>query len=346
MMSYWRKRKNCRTEDIVYTIGNNGQYDNHSIAYCLLGYYCAYYRYYYPAEFVTACLNNAANNGDIENGALLAKERGFQLVQPTFRYSKAQYFFNKETNSIYKGVAAIKGMNAQVADELYEMRDMQFDNFIDFLVKSKEQTIIKTNQTEALIQIEYFKEFGEIPYLMKCLEVFKQFGKRTEIKKAELETLGVDEEFMQTISAKITAKKFTRVNMTAMMDKLVKIHYHPRPVMIGELVAYQKKHFGHIDMKDKKYKRLAYIESVDTRYSPKLTTYALSKGERLQCKVSKVAFCKQKIHDGDILVIKKCEQRNKQTKDENGKWVPLPNETEWWITEYAVVDNIERYLEK
>ena len=38
---------------------------NHSVAYCLLGYLCAYYRYYHPLEFLTSYLNNAANDGDI-----------------------------------------------------------------------------------------------------------------------------------------------------------------------------------------------------------------------------------------------------------------------------------------
>ena len=37
---------------------------NHSIAYCLLGYLCGYYRYYHPLEFITSYLNNAANDND------------------------------------------------------------------------------------------------------------------------------------------------------------------------------------------------------------------------------------------------------------------------------------------
>lgn len=317
---------------------------NHSIAYCLLGYYCAYYRYYYPIEFITACLNNAANNDDIENGALLAKERGIQLVQPTFRYSKSYYFFDKASNSIYKGVAAIKGLNECVADELYEMRNMKFNSFMCFLVATKIHTTIKMNQLEALIQIEYFKEFGEIPYLMACLAIYKKYHKRSEIKKEELPVIGLDETFMESVCTKVTAKKFTGVDMTAVMEQIVKATYTYREVSIGELVAYQQKHIGHIDIADAKYKRVAYVEKVDTTYSPKLFTYALSKGNRLQVKVSKVRYAKQKVQAGDILVIKKCVPKCKQIKNENGDWVANPYEKEWWLEDYVVVDNIARYI--
>lgn len=317
---------------------------NHSIAYCLLGYYCAYYRYYYPAEFITACLNNAANNEDIENGALLAKEKGFQVVQPTFRYSKSNYFFDKNTNSIYKGVAAIKGLNEEVSDKLYEMRDMEFDSFIKFLVKAKEFTGIKSNQLKALVQIDYFKEFGSITYLMECLSVYEKYHKRMEIKKAEIADSGLTEQFMETVCKKVTAKKYTSVNMIAVMEKLVQINYKPRQISVGEFIAYQQKHIGHIDIADKKYKHIAYVETIDVRYSPKLTTYALSNGNRVQCKIQKQIFRTNPITEGDILVIKKCESKPKQRKNENGDWVAVAGEKDWWIMDYVVIDNINQYL--
>lgn len=56
---------------------------NHSIAYCLLGYLCAYFRYYNPIEFITSFLNNAANDDDIQSGTALARQRGIKIIQPT-----------------------------------------------------------------------------------------------------------------------------------------------------------------------------------------------------------------------------------------------------------------------
>ena len=38
---------------------------NHSIAYCLIGYICAWLRYYHTGEFIATYLNCAANEDDI-----------------------------------------------------------------------------------------------------------------------------------------------------------------------------------------------------------------------------------------------------------------------------------------
>lgn len=39
---------------------------NHSTGYSMIGYTCAYMRYYYPHEFIAAYLNNANNEDDIK----------------------------------------------------------------------------------------------------------------------------------------------------------------------------------------------------------------------------------------------------------------------------------------
>ena len=86
------------------------------------GYMCARMRYYYPLEFTTAYLNNAENDDDIANGLLIAKTKGIGMNNIKFRYSKAEYMCDKETNTIYKGIKSIKYLNKQCAEELYELR--------------------------------------------------------------------------------------------------------------------------------------------------------------------------------------------------------------------------------
>lgn len=112
---------------------------NHATGYSMIGYYCAYLRYYYPLEFTCAYLNNAANNEDFVNGEKLAKLLGIKLQSPKFGYSKAEYFFNKETNTIYKGVGSIKYLNGQKANILYELsQSKKYETFTDALFDTKE----------------------------------------------------------------------------------------------------------------------------------------------------------------------------------------------------------------
>ena len=59
---------------------------NHSTGYSMIGYMCAYLRYYYPREFITAYLNNANNEDDIMLGTELAKQLGITIHSIKFRH--------------------------------------------------------------------------------------------------------------------------------------------------------------------------------------------------------------------------------------------------------------------
>ncbi len=87
----------------------------------MIGYLCAYLRYYYPAEFITAYLNNANNEDDIKNGSALAELYGIQIVPPRYGISKDKYVFDKDRHVIAKGINSIKYMNSAVANELYDL---------------------------------------------------------------------------------------------------------------------------------------------------------------------------------------------------------------------------------
>ena len=77
----------------------------------MIGYLCAYLRYYYPYEFITAYLNNADNEDDIKNGNELATLYGIKIIPPKFGISKDEYVFNKEKKVIAKGLSSVKYMN-------------------------------------------------------------------------------------------------------------------------------------------------------------------------------------------------------------------------------------------
>ena len=79
---------------------------NHSTGYSMIGYMCAYLRYYYPREFITAYLNNANNEDDIMLGTELAKQLGITIHSIKFRHSTAKYSCDKD--GIYKGIASVK----------------------------------------------------------------------------------------------------------------------------------------------------------------------------------------------------------------------------------------------
>lgn len=178
---------------------------NHSVAYCLLGYLCAYYRYYNPIEFITSFLNNAANEDDIQSGTALAKQRGIRILQPKYGFSKADYFFDKEANVISKGVSSVKYMSKAGADELYKLsKARKYDFFIDLLKDISEYTSLDSRQLDILIKIDYFAQFGNQRELFKIIEMFELL-KKGSAKKIRRDV--IDGTWLEKIVSKNSSSK-------------------------------------------------------------------------------------------------------------------------------------------
>ena len=154
------------------------QNDNHSIAYCLLGYLCGYYRYYYPMEFITAFLNNAQNDEDVANGTKLMKRYGISISNPKWGVSRGTFFFDKENKVIYKGLGSVKHLSESVSEELYELsKSRTYSHFVDVLSDMAEKTSIDARQIDILIKLDYFSSFGNQRELFRIRELFDLFKK-------------------------------------------------------------------------------------------------------------------------------------------------------------------------
>ena len=157
---------------------------NHSVAYCLLGYLCAYYRYYHPIEFITSFLNNAANEDDIRNGTAYANKVGIKITMPKWGLSKSEYFFDSEKNIIAKGLTSIKFMSSGIAEELYKLaHERTYTKFVDILADLDSKTSINTRQLDILIKLDFFSDFGNQRELIRISEMYYDTFKKGQAKK-------------------------------------------------------------------------------------------------------------------------------------------------------------------
>ena len=157
---------------------------NHSIAYCLLGYLCGYYRYYHPLEFITAYLNNAANDDDIYMGSEYARKQGILITPPKWGISRGEYSFSNEKKTIAKGLSSIKYMSRQLADDLWSLfQSRQFDTFTDLLYGLDQETCINSRQLEILIKLDYFSDFGNQRELLRINSIFTDGFKKGQAKQ-------------------------------------------------------------------------------------------------------------------------------------------------------------------
>lgn len=300
---------------------------NHSVAYCLLGYLCAYYRYYNPIEFITSFLNNAANEDDIQNGTMLARQRGIQIIPPKFGVSKGEYFFDKEKNVIAKGVSSVKYMSMAGADELYALsKSCRYDCFIDLLRDINAKTSIDSRQLEILIKIDYFSMFGNQRELFKIVEMFEIF-KKGEAKKIRKEN--VDGTWMARIVKKCStgktksgeeAKSYT---ITDMNELLHDIEYFIKGSHVKDLSVFMKaKNFrdimgyaGYVSGEEGDRNKLFITNVYPVRrkrdnevFGYSVLTQSIGSGKESRMTVFKKRFDQEPIREGDIIVCKRWER--------------------------------------
>ena len=318
---------------------------NHADPYSWIGYICGYLRYYYPLEFITSALNIFEDKEEKSLAIIdYAKRRGITISPIKFRHSVAQYNFDKETNQIFKGLASIKYLNSVIADEIYALKDNQYDTFIDLLMDLKTKTSLDSRQTEILIDLDFFSEFGETNSLIfqyKILNIFfdktkRQFKK--QFSKDKLEAMNIPLDYIRPFAGKETPKMFTQVDALQFLRFLsTKVKVKPRT--LAEKVNAQQKRLGYIDVKDDRYKNHFVILEVDTRYSPKIKAYSLRSGEVLTYKINKRIYSRNKLTEGTIVLVNKKETKNRVRKTENG-FEDVPGVFDVWWTSYQEVNNL------
>ena len=181
-----REEAEAEAKEFLQIIEDSASYQfglNHSIAYCLLGYLCAYFRHYHPVEFLTSFLNNAANDSDIVNGTTYAGKIGIKITMPKWGVSRGTYFFDADKRIIAKGLSSIKYMSDGLADELYALSQNTYKTFVDLLHDMDTKTSINTRQLDILIKLDYFSEFGNQRELLRITELFYSTFKKGEAKQ-------------------------------------------------------------------------------------------------------------------------------------------------------------------
>lgn len=290
---------------------------NHSLPYSMIGFACGHLRKYHTIEYLTVLLN--INEGNQEKTTKIieyAKSKGIKVKPIEFGKSKADYFFDKTENAIYRGCASIKYLNKEVANELYELSKNKYDNFIDLLVDIAEKTSANTRQIGILIQLNYFKQFGENG---KLLSIYKEFTEGSN---------KYDKKY----------KDNTKIRRITALKEIESITPNKR-ISLKEQIKFEQELLGYIQTTIPNINpRYAYVMDIDTKFSPKLNLYCLAKGTTGIMKVSKWAFEKYPIETGDVIYINKSKKRS-QKIFKDGKFIENEDVKEYWIEEYTIANS-------
>lgn len=316
--------------DIILAASSYAFSWNHSDAYSCIGYISGFLRYYYPLEFLTAAFNTFTGKEDkIVAITKYADKVGIKIQPPKFRHSKSGYQMDKETNSIYKGLESIKYLNADVSNQLYEMRDTHFDSFIDFLNVCP----LNSRQLDILVKLDFFSEFGKSQKLLKIIDLYNLLHGKKQIKKGKTD-LPIESLEKYCISETEKMYKFDNEHMDAMLANLCN-RIPNTDIPLQTKLQIQQEMCGYISYIDVSKTNSAVVMNIDCKYSPKATLYLISSGQTISAKIAKKTYQNNPCCTGDVLNYR--SERRPKWKKVNDEWVQdAAMGYDTWLTSYTI----------
>lgn len=304
---------------------------NHSQPYSYEGYACGWLRYYYPVEFLTCALNINKDNDD-KTKALTnyANKVGIKIMPIKFRHSTFEYTGDTKNKCIYKAISSIKHMNDKLSQELYRLRDKQYDSFINLLVDIG-QTSCDSRQLGILIDLGFFDEFGHPNQLNKQVEMFNKFYGRKQIKKNSIE--GYPEWVFEKHCDKSSDKMYKFSDTLPMLIELCSTVDYPKTTIKNRIQS-ELEHLGYIqttleNISDEYY----YVNGINGNW---LTLYQLHTGNTIKIKSRKKYLQDTDIDVNKIIKIIEIKDEQKWCKDAMGEWY-RSDETEPILTRFLVL---------
>jgi len=133
---------------------------SHAAGYAVIAYQTAWLKYYYPVEFMTACLNSfMGNNSKIAEYVHECSLMGISVEPPDI--NKSDVKFSVHSGKIQFGLAAVKNVGWAAAQEIVNERKMgkEYTGFKDFCARIDAKDVNK-RCVESLIKCGAFDSFG------------------------------------------------------------------------------------------------------------------------------------------------------------------------------------------
>lgn len=304
---------------------------SHSLSVAIDSLYGAYLKANYPIEYFTVALSLYSD--DLDRTAKLIAEMPYfdvSLKPIKFRHSRASYNMEKETNTIYKGLESIKYMNSDVSEQLYSMKDQQFNSFIDLLLVFPGNS----RQREILIKLGFFEEFGSSQKLLQTAQLYDTYHNKKIIKKNKCNLpIELIEKYMDSETEK--QYRFTPEGMDALLAELCD-NIPNKDIPLQSRLQAEREYLGYISYTDPSRPNTAVIMDLNTKYSTfKAQLYCLSDGQTITVKIKRKSYEQTPIAVGTIINYR-TETKPGWRKDENNQWQIDYSKTDTWLTSYII----------
>ena len=301
----------------------------HAVSVAYDSIYGAEAKEHHPLEYFTTVLNEYQSDNEKTSRIIAELDYfGIHLENIKFGKSKSEYTFDKNTNTIYKSISSIKYCNEVIANELYELgKNNTYKNFVDVIKDIKTKTSVNSRQLQILTILNFFSDYGSNKKLLQIIEMFEKFYDRKQIKKADVEVLGIDLNEFEGCYDNETQKMYKDLHMDRYVEKMSK-KIEDKSLSIKEQIKYEQEYLEYIIYSNPKApKNMFYV--VEAKFykdktKPYLNLYNLRTGDTLKTKItSGKSFVERPFQTGNVINVTEFREKNKM-KMVNGTWVKTP----------------------
>lgn len=334
------------SHDVWQIIDDSCRYSfnaSHSYSVAIDSLYGAYLKAKHPLVFYEVFLNILDEKGNAKDRmkkTRMEAENGFRIrfAPLRFRQDNRQITSDAETNSIWGTLKSIKGFGKQLANQLYAIKDMQFDSFVDLLVYFEENGMNSCKIRE-LISIQYFEEFG---FNKKLLAIYDEFDSGKERYSR-------------------SHKEETKIKRLAALKEFEKNCPNEALKLSGQMEIDQDI-LGYTQVTIPVGPRYIYVQSVDTKFAPRVEAYCLANAKTESLRVTKKIFAAKPIAEKDIVFCKRLISKPRLVFVSEGNYATACGKEqfkkncencwdkkgcinrEWWIDDYEICNALkEKY---
>lgn len=316
---------------------------SHAYSVALDSVYGAYLKAYYPLEYYTVILNIYQNDSD--KIAEIEQELdyfGIKIGPIIFGGSRANYTPDKETNTIFKGIWSVKFMNERMSEELFELSQTEpylnkekdaLDLFLDLI----ENTSVNSRQTEILINLDFFAEFGTAEFLLNIWNTMNNKGMPELVDEKYADKKKNPVFYSKNHIDKTKAKRIE--NLRGYVELLEE--NPPAERTTYEKIMYEKEFIGHATTTFPELPpSYVLITNLNLKYTPILEVYQLSTGKTFDVKIKKNKFYDTYdnpiVFRGNIIrIIDSHKEYGKKLVD--GKWYDNKSVTWMFIDKMSII---------
>lgn len=312
----------------------------HAVSVAYDSIYGAEAKEHHPLEYYTVVLNKYQSDNEKTSRIISELDYfGIHIENIKFGKSKNEYTFDRNTNTIYKSISSIKYCNETMANELYELaQNNSYDSFIDLLVDIKLKTSVNSRQLQILTILNFFSDYGNNKKLLQIIDLFEKLYERKQIKKSDIDSLGIDRNIFEGCYDTETPKMYKDLHMDDYIKRISETIENVS-LSIKEQIKYEQEYLEYIIYTNPNApKNMFYVvecKFYKDKTKPYLILYNLRSGDTLKTKItSGKKFVEKPFSESNVLNILEFKEKNKM-KMIGGTWTKT-SEKEKIVTEWDV----------